>query len=219
MRHNEWVAWKHTCRANLRVKRGEKRREKKNRITCVRLHLRYGWGRGAVCGGSEVRVHVHVLFIMYDELVMWARVECECECECEWMRGRDHRGEMNAAKQEMIELWWSVRRKQRKKDLTIVMVSFHSAFCGQHSTLLASPSSPRAMDRQEDSKICRAGTTEERREDIGSHGIERRSRERERKAHSWDEVIVSVWRSNIGWHCAGCRESTGGVTIGLSTRL
>ena len=40
------------------------------------------------------------------------------------------------------------------------------------------------MDRQEDPKICRAGSAEERRGDIGSHGIERRSRERERERHT-----------------------------------
>ena len=41
-----------------------------------------------MCGGSEVRVHVHILFIVYDELVMWPHAECESESESERERLR-----------------------------------------------------------------------------------------------------------------------------------
>ena len=53
-----------------------------------------------MCGGSEVRVHVHVLFIVYDKSVDEGGSECGGGMS-------DHHGGMNAAEQlrlEMIEL-------------------------------------------------------------------------------------------------------------------
>ena len=98
-------------------------------------------------------------------------------------------------------------RKEGKKILTIVMVSFHSAFCGQYSTLLASPSRPRAMERQEDSKIFRARSAEERRgkerkREIGSYGIKRRGGvERERRTlRSSQGVLQAGMAKQAIWH-------------------
>jgi hypothetical protein len=64
--------------------------------------------------------------------------------------------------------------------LTMVIVSFHNAFCGQCSTLLASSSRPRAMDLHDDWKILEQvssigeSSTEQWLEEVGTKEEETR---------------------------------------------